>query len=69
MRKLRRFVAGSQLHLNRGKLNFEHKGKEMGVAAVGWAYGPCLADFDNDGFLDIYGTAGYVSKNPDEPDG
>ncbi len=69
MAKLRRFVAGSQLHLNRGGLKFDSVGSAMRVAAVGWAYGPSLADLDNDGFLDIYGTAGYISKDPDEPDG
>ncbi|HJZ94556.1 MAG TPA: FG-GAP-like repeat-containing protein [Gemmataceae bacterium] len=69
MEKLRRFVAGSQLHLNRGGLKFDQVGPQMQVAAVGWAYGTCLADLDNDGWLDIYGTAGFVSRNRDEPDG
>jgi hypothetical protein len=41
----------------------------MQVAAVGWAYGPCLADLDNDGFLDVFATAGYMSRSRDEPDG
>ena len=27
------------------------------------------ADMDGDGFLDIYGTAGFVSVNRQEPDG
>ena len=67
--KMRRFVAGSQLHLNRGGLKFDQVGPQMQVAAVGWAYGTCLADFDNDGFLDVYGTAGFVSRNRDDPDG
>jgi hypothetical protein len=66
---MRRFVAGSQLHLNRGGLNFEQVGPQTQVAGVGWAYGACLADLDNDGWLDLYATAGYVSKNRDEPDG
>jgi hypothetical protein len=69
MEKLRRFVAGSQLHLNRGGLKFEQAGKRMQVAAVGWAYGVCLADLDNDGWLDIYATAGFVSRSRDKPDG
>jgi hypothetical protein len=67
--KMRRFVAGSQLHLNRGGLKFEQAGTRMQVAAVGWSYGACLADLDNDGWLDLYATAGYVSRNRDEPDG
>src|SRR5262245_2918063 len=67
--KMRRFVAGSQLHLNRGGLKFDQVGPQMQLAAVGWAYGTCLADFDNDGFLDVYGTAGFVSRNRDDPDG
>lgn len=67
--KMRRFVAGSQMHLNKGGLKFEQVGKKMQVAGVGWAYGACLADLDNDGFLDIYATAGFVSRNRDEPDG
>ncbi|MCX7700312.1 MAG: FG-GAP-like repeat-containing protein [Gemmataceae bacterium] len=69
MEKLRRFVAGSQLHLNRGELKFEQVGPAMQVAAVGWAYGPALADLDNDGWLDIYGTAGFISRDRNEPDG
>jgi hypothetical protein len=69
MEQLRRFVAGSQLHRNRGNLQFEQVGPEMQVSAVGWAYGPALADFDNDGWLDIYGTAGFISRDRNEPDG
>lgn len=69
LEKMRRFVAGSQLHLNQGGLKFEQAGKKMQIASVGWAYGACLADLDNDGWLDIYATAGYVSRNRNEPDG
>jgi hypothetical protein len=67
--KMRRFVAGSQLHLNKGGLRFEQAGQRRRVAAVGWAYGACLADLDNDGWLDLYATAGYTSRSRDEPDG
>ncbi len=69
MEKMRRFVAGSQLHLNRGQLKFDQVGTRLQVAAAGWAYGPCLADLDNDGFLDIYATAGFISRDRNEPDG
>jgi HEAT repeat protein len=69
MEKIRRFVAGSQLHVNRGGLKFEQTGSKMQLASVGWAYGACLADLDNDGWLDVYATAGFVSRSRDEPDG
>ena len=39
------------------------------TAAVGWAYGPAFVDLDNDGWLDLYATAGFVSQNRNEPDG
>jgi hypothetical protein len=67
--KMRRFVAGSQLHLNKGGLKFEQVGPQMQVAAVGWSYGACLADLDNDGWLDVYATAGFVSRDRSKPDG
>ena len=69
MEKFRRFVAGSQLHLNKGGGKFEQVGIEKQIAVVGWAYGPALADLDGDGFLDIYATAGYISRDRDKPDG
>jgi hypothetical protein len=69
MEKFRRFVAGSQLHLNKGDLAFDHVGAQKQLAAVGWAYGPVLADLDGDGFLDVYATAGYMSRDRDKPDG
>lgn len=69
MAKMRRFVTGSQLHRNLGGLKFEQLGSKYQVAAVGWAYGAALVDLDNDGFLDLYATAGYISRDRNEPDG
>jgi hypothetical protein len=69
MATIRRFVAGSQLHLNRGGLKFEQAGTALKVNSVGWAYGPALADLDNDGWLDVFGTAGHMSRDRDKPDG
>lgn len=35
------------------------------VEKVGWAWGGQFADFDNDGFLDIYSLSGYYSAPPE----
>jgi len=69
MGKLRRLVTGSQLYLNRGDQTFDRVGNEKQVAAVGWAYGPALVDLDNDGWLDIHATCGYISRSRTKPDG
>lgn len=66
---LNNYTKGSQLWKNNGNLSFEKVGLAMQVADVGWAYGPCMADLDNDGFLDIHATAGFISVDPNEPDG
>jgi hypothetical protein len=68
-RTITRFVSGSELVRNAGDLKFEFRGRAPGVHGVGWAYGPCLVDLDNDGLLDIYATAGFQSIRRDEPDG
>lgn len=67
--KFRSFVAGSQLWRNRGQLNFEPIGKKCQVNSIGWAYGADLIDLDNDGWLDLYATAGFISKDRTKPDG
>jgi hypothetical protein len=67
--KMRRFVTGSQLHHNLGNLKFEQLGEKDQIAAVGWSYGPALADLNNDGWLDLFATCGYISQDPSKPDG
>ena len=52
-----------------GKVKFEPMAQKYQIASVGWAYGPALVDLDNDGFLDLYATAGFVSQDRTEPDG
>jgi hypothetical protein len=69
MAQIRRLVAGSQLHLNRGNGRFESVGKEFQVNGVGWSWGSSLADLDNDGWLDLYVTAGFMSRDRSKPDG
>ena len=67
--KLKSFTTGSQMHHNKGSLAFERIGREVQVADVGWAYGPVMADLNNDGWLDIYATCGFISRSRDDPDG
>lgn len=67
--KMKRFFPGSELYQNLGGLQFSARGKEMSVRAVGWAYGPAFVDLDNDGFLDLYATSGFMSVDNQEPDG
>jgi len=69
VRKLERLVDGSQLYLGQKGERFSPVGTVMGVNAVGWAWGPCLADFNNDGWLDLYATAGFISQERGKPDG
>jgi hypothetical protein len=68
MAKLRRMVAGSQLHINQGQASFEPV-PHRDVAAVGWGWGPALVDLNNDGWLDIHATCGFMSRDRAKPDG
>jgi hypothetical protein len=44
------------LYRNRGDGTFEDVGAKAGVADPGWAMGVAVADYDNDGFDDLYVT-------------
>jgi hypothetical protein len=62
--------AGNRLYTRApGEAKYREASDEMGVNAVGWAYGPAFADFDNNGWLDLYATTGYLSFNRKKPDG
>ena len=69
MAKLRRMVAGSQLHINQGECKFDPTENRNDIAAVGWGWGASLVDLNNDGWLDIHATCGFMSKDRAEPDG
>ncbi len=42
-----------------GKIIFSEVGRLAGVSSTGWSWGPLFADFDNDGWKDIFITNGY----------
>jgi hypothetical protein len=67
--KMKRFVTGSEMYHNLGEMKFARTGAALRVRAVGWAYGAAFVDLDNDGWLDLYGTCGFMSVNKEEPDG
>jgi hypothetical protein len=69
MAKMRSFVTGSQLHHNLGSVQFDQWGQRCQIAAVGWSYGASLADLNNDGWLDLFATCGFISQTRDKPDG
>lgn len=72
-KRINRFITGSELYVQTGaqpgELKFERRGGAGGLKDVGWAYGPALADLDNDGDLDLYATAGFNSVSRRRPDG
>jgi hypothetical protein len=67
--KIEEFVVGSELLRGAGDGSFTAIGRAMNVHGIGWAYGPNLVDLDNDGWLDIYAPAGFLSYTRGEPDG
>jgi hypothetical protein len=68
--QIRGSCAGNRLYLAAGQSGrYVDLGEEMGVDAVGWAYAPSLVDLDNDGWLDIYATTGFMSFDRQKPDG
>lgn len=51
------------LQLNRGDgQQFSEIGNYAGIEATDWSWAPLLADFDNDGYKDLYITNGYMRE-------
>jgi len=62
--------AGNRLYMAGGEgERYVEQGEGMGVDAVGWAYAPAMVDLDNDGWLDLYATTGFMSFERHKPDG
>ena len=54
------------LQLNRGGLEFEEIGRYAGISRTDWSWSPLLADFDNDGWKDLFISNGYLKDITDK---
>lgn len=67
--QIRGSCAGNRLYFQDDDGVFQDAAVDFGVNEVGWAYAPVMADFDSDGWLDIYATTGFMSFTRGKPDG
>lgn len=53
------------VQMGRGNGEFSEVGNFMGTAQTEWSWAPLLADFDNDGYKDLYISNGYLRDSKD----
>ena len=62
--RFRRMSRGNSLFRNQGEAFRQVSGTtpdSLQVEKAGWSWGGQLADFDNDGFLDVYALSGFYT--------
>jgi hypothetical protein len=64
-------ITGNRLYRNTGQwqgtdFGFEDATDEAGVRQGYWGWGSCFADFDNDGWLDLFHVNGFQAPPADE---
>jgi len=62
-------VTGNRLYRSNGDLSFGDATAYTGGYAVGWGFSGAMFDVDLDGWLDVYAPCGYISVDPNKPDG
>ena len=50
----------NMLHVNNGNGTFSEVGQLAGISNTDWSWSPLFADYDNDGWKDLYVTNGFV---------
>ncbi|WP_256003428.1 VCBS repeat-containing protein [Pedobacter deserti] len=50
----------NMLHINNGNGTFSEIGQLAGVSNTDWSWAPLFADYDNDGWKDLFVTNGYM---------
>jgi hypothetical protein len=57
-----RGVTGNRMYRNRGDGTFDDATDAAGVRDGNWGWASCFADFDNDGFVDIFHVNGWITN-------
>ncbi|PYX89513.1 MAG: hypothetical protein DMG67_14915, partial [Acidobacteria bacterium] len=64
LKAFQQMASGNTLLRNRGDGTFEDVTQKANANPPGWLWGACFADFDNDGWQDVYAANGWVYNEP-----